>query len=183
MLSRILAAALFLSASCLAQTPTCGLVGYDSGTGDLAYYADSATATYSSFSACNETCTSDTACLSFAYDPTVACILYGTTAESNVVVSSTSPWTFFDRGGVCPVVATTTSTTAAPTATATCTGLVGYDAVSIPSTPLPPRKFFWFFYKVLTYTTRVAPISATMPMRPLLPILVVTPSAMPTRSV
>lgn len=135
-MSRILAVALFFGASCLAQTPTCGLVGYDSGTGDLAYYADSATTTYSSFSACNETCTSDTACLSFAYDPTVACILYGTTAESNVVASSTSPWTFFDRGGVCPVVATTTSTTAAPTATATCTGLVGYDAVSILSRPL-----------------------------------------------
>lgn len=138
MLSKILAAALFLGSSCLAQTPTCGLVGYDSGTGDLGYYADSAVATYSSYSACNALCTSNTACLSFAYDPTVACILYGTVAEGNVVASSTSPWTFFDRGGVCPVVATTSSTSTGPAATATCTGLVGFDAVSSCSVSLYP---------------------------------------------
>lgn len=130
MVSKVLAVAFFLGGSCLAQTPTCGLVGYDSGTGDLGYYGDSAVATYSSYSACDDLCTNNTACLSFAYDPSVACILYATAAEGNVVATSTSPWTFFNRGGVCPVVATTSSTSTGPAATATCTGLVGFDAVS-----------------------------------------------------
>lgn len=109
-----------------ATQPTCGLAGYDSGS-ELAYYGDSATALYSSYSACNTLCTSNTNCLSFAIDPSVACILYSAAAESNVVVSSGSPWTFYDRGGVCPLVAPTSSVVT-PTATPTCAGLVGYDA-------------------------------------------------------
>lgn len=138
MLSKYCAAALYLAGSCLAQTsttssaatstPTCGLVGYDSGTGNLGYYGDSAVATYSSYSACNALCTSNSGCLSFGYDPGVACILYASTAETNVIKSSGSPWTFFDRGGVCPTVATSSSTSAAPAATPTCSGFVGYDA-------------------------------------------------------
>lgn len=135
MLSKIFAAAAFLGASCLAQTPTCGLVGWDTGSGNLGYYSDSGTTVYSNYTACNDLCTSNTACLSFAYDPSVACILYGSVAEGNVVASSTSPWTFFDRGGVCPASTTTSSTVVTSTgaaATATCSGLVGYDAVSHP---------------------------------------------------
>lgn len=137
MVSISFAVGLVAAHACLAQTttssaatstPTCGLVGYDSGSGNLGYYGDTAVATYSSFSACNSLCTANTACLSFAIDPTVACILYGTVAESNVVASPTSPWTFFDRGGVCPTVATPSSSSTGPTATPTCVGLVGYDA-------------------------------------------------------
>lgn len=135
MVSKSFATGLFLAVVCQAQTsttsasttePTCGLAGYDKGS-ELGYYADSAVATYSSYSACNSLCSSNTACLSFAIDPTVACILYSVAADDNVDVSSTSPYTFFDRGGVCPTVAATT-TVATSTATATCIGLVGYDA-------------------------------------------------------
>lgn len=135
MASRLYAAALSLNVLCLAQTtttasatatPTCGLVGYDEGSA-IAYYADSAVTQYSSYSACNAQCDSNTACLSFAIDPSVACILYTVAAESNVVLSSTSPFAFFDRGGTCPIV-TTTSASTEPVATPTCTGLVGYDA-------------------------------------------------------
>lgn len=136
MVSRSFAAGLLVAGLCQAQTsttsasasePTCGLAGYDSGS-ELAYYGDSADASYSSYSACNTLCNSNTACLSFAIDPSVACILYSVAAGSNVVVSSTSPYTFFDRGGVCPTVTTTSSTVVTPTATPTCAGLVGYDA-------------------------------------------------------
>ncbi|KAF3761881.1 hypothetical protein M406DRAFT_324261, partial [Cryphonectria parasitica EP155] len=131
-------AALYFGRLALAQTttstaatatPTCGLVGYDEGS-ELAYYGDSATEVYSSFSACSSQCDSTSGCLSFAIDPSVACILYSVAAENNVVVSSGSPWTFFDKGGVCPTVATSSasSTSTAPAATPTCSGLVGYDA-------------------------------------------------------
>lgn len=137
--SRPFAAALVAAGLCQAQTsttsasatePTCGLAGYDAGS-ELAYYGDSAVASYSSYSACSALCDSNTACLSFAINPTVACILYSVTAETNVVVSPTSPYTFFDRGGVCPTVTTTSSTVVTPTATPTCTGLVGYDGGGI----------------------------------------------------
>lgn len=136
MVSKSFAAGLLLARVCQAQTttssasttePTCGLAGYDQGS-ELSYYGDSATATYSSFAACNSLCNSNTACLSFAIDSGVACILYSVAADSNVAVSSTSPYTFFDRGGVCPTVTTTSSTVVTPTATPTCSGLVGYDA-------------------------------------------------------
>lgn len=135
MLSKSFCIGLVLAGICQAQTattnasasePTCGLVGYDSGS-ELAYYGDSATGSSSSYAACNTLCTSNTACLSFAIDPAVACILYSAPAESNVVASPTSPWTFFNRGGVCPTVATPTAPVT-PTATPTCTSLVGYDA-------------------------------------------------------
>lgn len=126
MASKILVAVLFLGGSCLAQTePTCGLVGYSSGTTDIGYYADTATEAYSNFTTCSTLCDNTSGCLSFAVDPSVACIVYGTVAEGNVVASSTSPWTFFDKGGVCPVV---TTTSAGPVATPTCTGFVGYDS-------------------------------------------------------
>lgn len=136
MVSKSFAAGLILACVCQAQTttssasttePTCGLAGYDKGS-ELSYYGDSATATYSSFSACNTLCNSNTACLSFAIDSGVACILYSVAADDNVAVSSTSPYTFFDRGGVCPTVTTSSSTVVTPTATPTCSGLVGYDA-------------------------------------------------------
>lgn len=136
MVSKSFATGLLLAGICQAQTsttsasatePTCGLAGYDLGS-ELSYYGDSAVATYSSYSACTALCDANTACLSFAIDPSVACILYSVAAESNVAVSSTSPYTFFDRGGVCPTVTTTSSTVVTPTATPTCTGLVGYDA-------------------------------------------------------
>ncbi|CAN8098016.1 unnamed protein product [Discula destructiva] len=136
MLSKTFCVGLVFAGLCRAQTttttasaaePTCGLAGYDSGS-ELAYYGDSAVGSYSSYSACNTLCNSNTACKSFAINPSVACILYSAAAETNVVASPTSPYTFFDRGGVCPVVAQTSSTVVTPTATPTCAGLVGYDA-------------------------------------------------------
>ncbi|KAJ4406307.1 hypothetical protein N0V82_010162 [Gnomoniopsis sp. IMI 355080] len=136
MVSKSFVSGLLLLGICHAQTattsasatePTCGLVGYDEGS-ELGYYGDSATAIYSSYSACNTLCNSNTACLSFAIDPSVACILYSVAADNNVAVASTSPWTFFNAGGVCPTVSTTSSTVATATATPTCSGLVGYDA-------------------------------------------------------
>lgn len=130
-----LATVLALGHLCLGQTtvPTCGLLGWDSTGTNIGYYPDSATSFYSNFTICESLCTANTECQSFAYDTSVACILYNVTAEANVIADSTSPWTFFDAGGVCPTVATTTTTsttsTTVPvsTATPTCVGFEGYD--------------------------------------------------------
>lgn len=131
MQSKYLAAVSLVVGVSLAQTPTCGFTGWDTGT-NLAYYANSSFATYA---ACDALCDANTACLSFSYNAAAPdCILYSYVVEGNDVADSNSPNTFFDRGGVCPTTTTTTSTTTTsstttttPTATPTCSGLVGYD--------------------------------------------------------
>ena len=133
MKSSCLTAIPLLAGACLAQTttttssttvPTCGFTGWDTGA-NLAYYADSSSATYD---ACNTLCNANTACLSFSYNAAAPdCILYNYTVEGNDVADASSPNTFFDRGGVCPTVTTTTSTTVTATATPTCSGFVGWD--------------------------------------------------------
>lgn len=121
------------STSSASAIPTCGYQGWDKSGGNIGYYADDASGTYSSYGVCNALCTASSDCASFAYDSGVACILYSQTAEANVALDSTSPWTFFDRGGICPSSTASSSasaTSAAATATATCTGFEGYDAGS-----------------------------------------------------
>lgn len=117
--------------------PTCGFQGWDKSGSNIGYYADDTSSTYSSYGVCNALCTANTDCASFAYDAGVACILYNQTAEVNVALDSASPWTFFDRSGVCPTStassttsSSATTTSAAATVTATCTGFEGYDAGS-----------------------------------------------------
>lgn len=107
--------------------PTCGYKGWDKSAGNIGYYADDTSTTYSTYSQCSALCTANSDCASFAYDGGVACILYSQTAEANVALDSTSPWTFFDRGGICP---SSTATSSSAAATATCTGFEGYDAGS-----------------------------------------------------
>lgn len=128
-------AATSTTTSSTAAIPTCGLTGWDASGTNIGYYADSSSANYSSYSACNALCNANTDCESFAYDAGVACILYNQTAETNVNTDSASPWTFFDRGGSCPPSSTTSTTASSTTssaaaATATCTGFEGYDAGS-----------------------------------------------------
>lgn len=113
--------------------PSCAYKGWDKSAGNIGYYADTTDTTYSTYSSCSALCTADTDCASFAYDAGIACILYSQTAEDNVALDSTSPWTFFDRGGVCPSSSSTlavSATTSSAAATATCTGFEGYDAGS-----------------------------------------------------
>lgn len=134
MQSKYLAAVPLLAGSSLAQTstttstasvPTCGFTGWDTGS-NIAYYADSSSATYA---ACSALCDANTACLSFSYNAAAPdCILYDYVVEGNDIAGPSSPNTFFDRGGACPTTTTTTSTsTPTTTATPTCTGLVGWD--------------------------------------------------------
>lgn len=137
MQSKYLAAAPLIAGACLAQNstttspsssvPTCGFAGWDTGS-NIAYYADSSSATYA---ACSALCDANTACLSFSYNAAAPdCILYDYAVEGNDVADSNSPNTFFDRGGACPtttITTTSTSTTPTTTATPTCTGFVGWD--------------------------------------------------------
>ncbi|CAN8099959.1 unnamed protein product [Discula destructiva] len=90
--------------------PTCGFVGFGNGTASIAYYSDSVSGTYAG---CNALCTSNTACLSFAFSTLATkpeCILYNYKVQGNAIASASSPYTFFDLGGVCPPATATTST-------------------------------------------------------------------------
>lgn len=126
------------SSTAAAAVPSCAYNGWDKSAGNIGYYADdnSTGTTYSAYATCDQLCSATTDCASFAYDAGIACILYSQTAEANVLLDAASPWTFFNRGGVCPsasstVVSATTdssSSSTAAAATATCTGFEGYDA-------------------------------------------------------
>ncbi|KUI55636.1 hypothetical protein VP1G_03053 [Cytospora mali] len=139
MQSKSLNLVLLLAGACIAQTsttttttassiPTCGFIGWDTGT-NIGYYSNASSATYAG---CSALCDANTACLSFSYNSAAPdCILYSYVVEGNDVAGANAPNTFFDRGGVCPITTTTTmtssSTTATTTATPTCSGFVGWD--------------------------------------------------------
>ncbi|KAJ4386045.1 hypothetical protein N0V93_008937 [Gnomoniopsis smithogilvyi] len=94
--------------------PTCGLTGWEISGTNIGYYVSIAT-----YSACNDLCNSDANCLSLAYATASngTCVLYNHVVEGNVTADSTSPYTYFDRGSVCPQASTTSSTATASSTT------------------------------------------------------------------
>lgn len=101
--------------------PTCGFRGWDTGT-NIGFFVDTK---YASYTPCKNLCRAYVGCLSFTYrtsDPAV-CILYDHIVEGFNTADASSPYVFFNDGGLCPgvaalpgVAATTTTTSIAAAA-------------------------------------------------------------------